>query len=146
MLRTIDAALDDTISGQTRRITLRDTADVPAGYGMIMVFRIVSDQKAIVRRGFVGTGVPSFPPDELMRRYGSLLLIYQPSERWLYNSGTEILGVPIQDVAGTMLRRIPVRAYLGAIGDEGYGIRFSPKTNAAGSPPVMSGSCDAEAG
>jgi CubicO group peptidase (beta-lactamase class C family) len=46
---------------------------------------------------------PSFPPDELMRRYGSLPLIYQPGERWLYNAGTEILSVLIARVAGTTL-------------------------------------------
>jgi CubicO group peptidase (beta-lactamase class C family) len=44
---------------------------------------------------------PSFPPDELMKRYGSLPLLYQPGERWLYNSGTEILSVLIARVAGT---------------------------------------------
>jgi CubicO group peptidase (beta-lactamase class C family) len=38
-----------------------------------------------------------------MRRYGSLPLLYQPGERWLYNSGTEILGVLVARVAGTTL-------------------------------------------
>jgi CubicO group peptidase (beta-lactamase class C family) len=36
-----------------------------------------------------------------MKRYGSLPLVYQPGERWLYNSGTEILSVLIARVAGT---------------------------------------------
>jgi CubicO group peptidase (beta-lactamase class C family) len=44
---------------------------------------------------------PSFPPDELMRRYGSLPLVSQPGERWLYNGGSEILSVLIARVAGT---------------------------------------------
>ena len=58
-------------------------------------------QKAIAEAGFApGPVFPSFPPDELMRRYGSLPLVYQPGERWLYNSGTEILGVLIARVAG----------------------------------------------
>ncbi len=61
-------------------------------------------QKAIAEAGFApGPGFPSFSRDELMRRYGSLPLIYQPGERWLYNSGTEILGVLIARVAGTTL-------------------------------------------
>jgi CubicO group peptidase (beta-lactamase class C family) len=58
-------------------------------------------QKAIAEAGFApGPVFPSFPPDELMRRYGSLPLIYQPGERWLYNAGTEIVGVLIARVAG----------------------------------------------
>lgn len=59
-------------------------------------------QKAIAEAGFApGPVFPSFPPDELMKRYGSLPLVYQPGERWLYNSGTEILSVLIARVAGT---------------------------------------------
>lgn len=50
-----------------------------------------------------GPVFPSFPPDELMRRYGGLPLIYQPGERWLYNSGSEILSVLISRVAGQSL-------------------------------------------
>src|SRR5258708_9944348 len=61
-------------------------------------------QKAMAEAGRApGPVFPSFAPDELMRRYGSLPLIYQPGERWLYNSGTEILGVLIARVAGTTL-------------------------------------------
>ncbi|NEV03157.1 serine hydrolase, partial [Bradyrhizobium uaiense] len=44
----------------------------------------------------------SFPPDELLRRYGTLPLAYQPGERWLYNTGSLILGVLIARVAGTV--------------------------------------------
>jgi CubicO group peptidase (beta-lactamase class C family) len=58
-------------------------------------------QKAIAEVGLApGPVFPSFPPDELMKRYGSLPLLYQPGERWLYNSGTEILGVLIARAAG----------------------------------------------
>jgi CubicO group peptidase (beta-lactamase class C family) len=38
-----------------------------------------------------------------MRRYGRLPLIYQPGERWLYNTGSEILGVLIARASGTTL-------------------------------------------
>ena len=34
-------------------------------------------------------------PDELMKRFGSLPLIHQPGEQWLYHSGSDILGVLI---------------------------------------------------
>jgi len=38
-----------------------------------------------------------------MRRYGELPLVYQPGERWLYNAGSEILGVLISRVSGVSL-------------------------------------------
>src|SRR5882724_6090518 len=104
VLRAIDAAIDDTVPAK-RAITLRDLLTFRPGYGMIMVFPDrYPVQKAIAEAGFApGPVFPSFPPDELMRRYGSLPLIYQPGERWLYNSGTEILGVLIARAAGSTL-------------------------------------------
>jgi CubicO group peptidase (beta-lactamase class C family) len=101
VLRAIDAPLDDTVPAR-RAITLRDLLTFRLGYGMIMVFPDrYPIQKAIAEAGFApGPVFPSFPPDELMQRYGRLPLLYQPGERWLYNSGTEILGVLIARVAG----------------------------------------------
>jgi CubicO group peptidase (beta-lactamase class C family) len=102
VLRAIDAPVDDTVPAN-RAITLRDLLTFRLGYGMIMVFPDRHPvQRAIAEAGFApGPVFPSFPPDELMKRYGSLPLIYQPGERWLYNSGTEILGVLIARAAGT---------------------------------------------
>jgi CubicO group peptidase (beta-lactamase class C family) len=102
VLRAIDAALDDTVPAR-RAITLRDLLTFRFGLGMIMIFPDrYPIQKAIAEAGFApGPVFPSFAPDELMRRYGTLPLVYQPGERWLYNSGTEILGVLIARAAGT---------------------------------------------
>ena len=101
VLRAIDAPLDDTVPAK-RAITLRDLLTFRSGYGMLMVFPDrYPIQKAIAAAGFApGPVFPSFPPDELMRRYGSLPLLYQPGERWLYNAGTEILSVLIARAAG----------------------------------------------
>jgi CubicO group peptidase (beta-lactamase class C family) len=102
VLRAIDAAVDDTVPAR-RAITLRDLLTFRFGLGMIMVFPDrYPIQKAIAEAGFApGPVFPSFAPDELMRRYGTLPLVYQPGERWLYNSGTEILSVLIARAAGT---------------------------------------------
>jgi len=104
VLRAIDAAIDDTVPAR-RAITLRDLLTFRLGYGMIPIFPDrYPIQKAIAEAGFApGPVFPSFPPDELVRRYGTLPLIHQPGERWLYNSGTEILSVLIARVAGTTL-------------------------------------------
>jgi CubicO group peptidase (beta-lactamase class C family) len=101
VLRAVDAPLDDTVPAR-RAITLRDLLTFRLGLGMLMVFPDrYPIQKAIAEAGFApGPVFPSFPPDELMRRYGTLPLIYQPGERWLYNSGTDILSVLIARVAG----------------------------------------------
>ena len=101
VLRAVDASLDDTVPAR-RAITLRDLLTFRLGLGMLLVFPDrYPIQKAIAEAGFApGPVFPSFPPDELMRRYGTLPLIYQPGERWLYNSGTDILSVLIARVAG----------------------------------------------
>lgn len=101
VLRAIDAPIFDTVPAK-RAITLRDLLTFRSGHGMIPVFPDrFPIQRAIAEAGFApGPVFPSFPPDELMRRYGTLPLVYQPGERWLYNSGTEILGVLIARVAG----------------------------------------------
>ena len=102
VLRAIDAPLDDTVPAR-RAITLRDLLTFRLGLGMIPVFPDrYPIQQAIAEAGFApGPVFPAFPPDELMRRYGTLPLVYQPGERWLYNTGSEILGVLIARVAGT---------------------------------------------
>jgi CubicO group peptidase (beta-lactamase class C family) len=101
VLRAVDAPLDDTVPAR-RAITLRDLLTFRLGLGMLAVFPDrYPIQKAVAEAGFApGPVFPSFKPDELMRRYGSLPLLYQPGERWLYNSGTEILGVLIARAAG----------------------------------------------
>jgi CubicO group peptidase (beta-lactamase class C family) len=106
VLRTIDGPLDDTVPAR-RAITLRDLLTFRLGLGMLMVFPDrYPIQKAIAEAGFApGPVFPSFPPDELMRRYGTLPLLYQPGERWLYNSGTDILSVLIARAAGTTLAK-----------------------------------------
>ena len=101
VLLAINALVHQTVPAR-RAITLRDLLTFRCGYGMIPVFPDrYPIQLAIAEAGLApGPVFPSFPPDELMRRYGSLPLIYQPGERWLYNAGTEIAGVLISRVAG----------------------------------------------
>jgi CubicO group peptidase (beta-lactamase class C family) len=104
VLRTIESEIDDTVPAK-RAITLRDLLTFRLGYGMIPIFPDrYPIQKAITAVGLApGPVFPSHPPDELMRRYGSLPLVHQPGERWLYNAGSEMLGVLIARAAGTTL-------------------------------------------
>lgn len=104
VLRSLEAEIDDTVPAR-RAITLRDLLTFCLGYGAIMVFPDrYPIQKAITEAGIApGPVFPSFPPDDLMRRYGKLPLIHQPGERWLYNAGSEILGVLIARASGSTL-------------------------------------------
>ena len=101
VLLSIDALIHQTVPAR-RPISLRDLLTFRCGYGMVPIFpERLPIQRAYAEAGLApGPIFPSFPPDELMKRYGSLPLIYQPGEHWLYNAGTEILGVLIARVAG----------------------------------------------
>jgi CubicO group peptidase (beta-lactamase class C family) len=104
VLRAIDSPLDDTVPAN-RPITLRDLLTFRLGIGAVMAFPPrYPIQEAMAQAG-VGPGptLPAHAPDELMKRFGSLPLVHQPGERWLYNSGSDILGVLISRVAGTSL-------------------------------------------
>jgi CubicO group peptidase (beta-lactamase class C family) len=63
----------------------------------------------VTRLGELGLGdgppMPQVPPgpDEWIARLGTLPLLYQPGERWLYNVGSDVLGVLIARAAGQPL-------------------------------------------
>jgi CubicO group peptidase (beta-lactamase class C family) len=104
VLRAISSPLDDTVPAN-RPITLRDLLTFRLGIGAVMVFPPrYPVQQAMAEAGVApGPTLPSHAPDELMKRFGSLPLVHQPGEQWLYNSGSDILGVLISRAAGTSL-------------------------------------------
>ena len=104
VLTRIDAPIDETVPAH-RPITLRDLLTFRLGLGMLFgppdVYPI---QKAIADLEIPGFGPPQqatpHGPDEWMRRLATLPLMYQPGERWLYNTGSSVLGVLIARAAG----------------------------------------------
>jgi len=104
VLRAIESPLDDSVPA-SRPITLRDLLTFRLGIGSVMVFPPrYPIQQAMAEAGVAsGPTLPAHAPDELMRRFGSLPLVHQPGERWLYDSGSDILGVLISRVADTRL-------------------------------------------
>jgi CubicO group peptidase (beta-lactamase class C family) len=96
VLRSIDSPLDDTVP-PNRPITLRDLLTFRLGLGAIMVFSERHPiQKAMAEAGVApGPFLPTHASDDLMQRYGSLPLVHQPGERWMYDTGSHILGVLI---------------------------------------------------
>ena len=104
VLLRLDALVHQTVPAR-RAITLRDLLTFRCGYGIIPVFPDrFPIQRAYAEAGLApGPVFPSYPPDELIKRYGSLPLAFQPGESWLYNGGSEILSVLIPRVAGATL-------------------------------------------
>jgi len=103
VLKRLDAPLDDTVPAR-RPITVRDLLTFRMGFGQMLappdaypILKAASEQQ-------IGMGPPApaaLPaPDEWMRRLGALPLMYQPGERWMYNTGSDVLGVLIARVAG----------------------------------------------
>jgi CubicO group peptidase (beta-lactamase class C family) len=112
VLRRLDGPLEDTVPAR-RPITLRDLLTFRLGFGMIMAPPDSTPfLKALGERGLAaGPPAPATTPapDEWMRRLGTLPLMHQPGERWLYHTGSEVLGVLIARASGR-----PFEAFLRA--------------------------------
>jgi CubicO group peptidase (beta-lactamase class C family) len=109
VLRRIDGPLDDTVPAR-RAITLRDLLTFRMGFGIVWGPPDATPiQRAAngLRLGAFGPPEPQVPPppDEWMRRFGTLPLMHQPGERWMYQTGAEVLGVLIARAAGVPLER-----------------------------------------
>jgi CubicO group peptidase (beta-lactamase class C family) len=107
VLKRIDGPLDDTVPAK-RAITLRDLLTFRCGIGLIMEpsghWPI---QQAMNAAGIAaGPLPPTVSADEVMRRYGSLPLMHQPGEKWMYHNGSDILGVLVARVSGKPLEDV----------------------------------------
>jgi CubicO group peptidase (beta-lactamase class C family) len=80
-----------------RPITVHDVLTFRLGWGMD--FTAPWPQPLLEAMGELALGAgPPEPrgvvgPDEWIRRAGTLPLLYQPGERWLYNTGSDVLGI-----------------------------------------------------
>ena len=96
--------LDETVAA-VRPITLRDVLTFRLGLGMDLE-HWDRPQPVLERAAELGLGAgppqPAGPPepDEWMRRLGTLPLVHQPGERWLYHVGADVAGVLIARAAG----------------------------------------------
>jgi len=103
VLRRLDGPLDDTVPA-ARPITVRDLLTFRLGYGLVMAppgTHPIADAMSEQQLG-QGAPDPTVPPapDEWIRRLGTLPLMHQPGERWMYNTGSDVLGVLIARASG----------------------------------------------
>jgi CubicO group peptidase (beta-lactamase class C family) len=104
VLKRIDGPLDETVPAR-RPLTVRDLLTFRMGFGMILDPRDASPISKAVTDTQIQSLNPPPPhtPDEWIKRLGSLPLMYQPGERWMYNTGAQVLGVLIERAAGMAL-------------------------------------------
>ena len=108
VLERIDGPLDETVAAN-RPITVEDLLSFRMGYGM--VFEPTFDPPYPINNAAnelklaMGPPDPRTPhdPDEWMRRFGTLPLMYQPGERWQYNAGALVLSVLAARASGQSL-------------------------------------------
>jgi len=108
VLRSLDAELDDTVPAR-RPIVVEDLLSYRLGFGSVMVppgsYPI---QRAEAALGLQSIGGPPWPPgahndDTWIAALGTLPLMYQPGERWLYNTSGQVLGILVARACGQSL-------------------------------------------
>jgi CubicO group peptidase (beta-lactamase class C family) len=107
VLRRMDGPLDDTVPA-VRAITTRDLLTFTFGFGATVDLFMAADPwpvaAAAEAAGLVAFGPPDPSaqpdPDTWIAGLGSLPLMAQPGERWMYNTGAQVLGVLLARAAG----------------------------------------------
>ena len=100
VLRRWDGSLDDTVPA-ARPSTVRDLLTFTLGFGMNVAMFMSPEPWPVVAAAaelHLATLGPPQPleqpdPDTWIARFGTLPLMAQPGERWLYNTGALVLGV-----------------------------------------------------
>ncbi|HMG20671.1 MAG TPA: serine hydrolase domain-containing protein [Kofleriaceae bacterium] len=106
VLARLGAPLDQTVPA-ARSITVRDLLTLRMGFGLLAEPRGYPIQDAIRDLHVGGRLSPEAPPpDEWIRRFATLPLMFQPGERWMYNTGSDVLGVLIARAAGQPLAAV----------------------------------------
>jgi CubicO group peptidase (beta-lactamase class C family) len=103
VLKRLDGPLDDAVPAK-RPITVRDLLTFRLGLGIVMAPPGTYPIQTAMNELCLGQGPPSpsVPPapDEWIRRLGTLPLMHQPGEKWMYNTGSDVLGVLIARASG----------------------------------------------
>jgi CubicO group peptidase (beta-lactamase class C family) len=107
VLTRMDGPLGGTVPAD-RPVTARDLLTFTFGFGMVLEMFTTPGPWPVVTEGerlHLGTFGPPRPesqpdPDTWIAALGSLPLIAQPGERWMYNTGASVLGVLAARAAG----------------------------------------------
>ena len=127
VLKHVDGPIDDTVPAN-RSITVRDLLTFRMGFGVISGPAQYPIQTAARDLQLMAFGLPEpwtvHAPDEWMKRFGSLPLMYQPGERWMYNTSFEVLGVLLSRAADQPLQKFLQESIFEPLGmnDTGFSV------------------------
>jgi CubicO group peptidase (beta-lactamase class C family) len=107
VLKSISSPLDDTVTAH-RSITLRDLLTFRMGFGSVMAMPGTYPIQKVIREYRVGGDGPilpnlALPAGDWLQKLGSLPLMAQPGERWMYHVSGDVLGTLIARVSGQSL-------------------------------------------
>ena len=113
VLRRMDGPLDQTQPAR-RAITIRDLLTFTMGFGAVTEMFFAPEPFPVVQAAdelHLATLGPPDPgsqpdPDTWIARLGSLPLLAQPGERWMYNTGASVAGVLLARAAGQPLAEV----------------------------------------
>lgn len=107
VLKSIASEPDDTVPAQ-RAITVRDVLTYCIGFGSVMAMPNTYPIQKLIREYRIGGDSPMLPGqqdsmNEWLKKLGSLPLLAQPGERWMYHTSGDVLGALIARVSGKPL-------------------------------------------
>lgn len=129
VLTRLDGPLDDTVPAN-RPISVRDLLTCCMGFGYLLS----PDEYPILQamRGAPGIGMgPPSParvpvPDKWMGHLGTLPLMHQPGERWMYNTASDVLGVLIARASDQPFETFLRERIFGPLGMQDTGFSVPP--------------------
>jgi len=96
----LDGPIENTVAAR-RAFTVRDLLTFTFGFGALFAPCPIVDAASALE---VAVGPPqparAPAPDEWLRRFATLPLMHQPGERWMYHTGSDLLGILISRVSG----------------------------------------------
>jgi CubicO group peptidase (beta-lactamase class C family) len=107
VVKSLSSELDETVPAH-HAITLRDLLTYRMGFGSIMAMPGTYPIQRLIREYRIGGDGPMLPSqappmDDWLRRLGSLPLLAQPGERWMYHTSGDLLGALIARITGQSL-------------------------------------------
>jgi CubicO group peptidase (beta-lactamase class C family) len=119
VLRSYGAALSDTVPAR-RLVTVEDVLSFRFGFGSVFTPEPLPVAEAEAELE-LRTLRPPWPPtphdsDQWIAAFGTLPLLDQPGERFLYNTGATVAGILIERVAGAPLAEVLAKRVFGPLG------------------------------
>src|SRR2546429_65508 len=111
---------------------LHDTMAGDVDRGAVPAIRPLGSRPGGMPVGRPRGGRPPSPagppePDEWLRRFGTLPLIHQPGEQWMYNTGSDVLGVLLARASGRPLPQFLAERLFEPLGMVDTGFHVPPE-------------------